>query len=108
MSTRFNCTDLTPYGQLECLQALDKEVLEDSINWGVEETLGIQKILRPTGKTITSKVLCHFNDNFKGSSILHWYYSLQTSLNMHLNNYRSVYWEETYLHVFTDGGLSTF
>jgi len=49
MSQRFNCTDLTPYGQLECLQALPKEVLEDSINWGVEETLGIQKILRPTG-----------------------------------------------------------
>ena len=49
MSTRFNCTDLTPYGQLECLQNLDKEILADSINWGTEETMNIQKILRPTG-----------------------------------------------------------
>ena len=62
MSTRFNCTDLTPYGQLECLQALDKEVLEDSINWGVEETLGIQKILRPTG-SFQTLVYQQFKDN---------------------------------------------
>jgi len=45
----FNCTDLTPYGQLECLQNLDRDTLEDSINWGSEETLNIQKIFRPTG-----------------------------------------------------------
>ena len=49
MSTMFNCTDLTPYGQLECLQKLERDVLEDSINWGSEETLNIQKILRATG-----------------------------------------------------------
>merc|ERR1712002_824393 len=49
MSTVFNCTDLTAYGQLECLQSLDRDILESSINWGSDETLGIQKIFRPTG-----------------------------------------------------------
>lgn len=49
MSSGLNCTDLTPYGQLECLQNMDRDVLESTITWGTEETLGIQKILRPTG-----------------------------------------------------------
>jgi len=49
MSERFNCTDLSPYGQLECLQALPKEVLEPASQWGTAETLGIMAILRPTG-----------------------------------------------------------
>ncbi|XP_023332473.1 acetylcholinesterase 1 isoform X2 [Eurytemora carolleeae] len=34
---------------LECLQEVSVDALEDSINWGTEETYGIQKILRPTG-----------------------------------------------------------
>ena len=33
----------------ECLQEVSVDALEDSINWGTEETYGIQKILRPTG-----------------------------------------------------------
>merc|ERR1711970_789865 len=49
MSSVFNCTDLSPYGQLECLQGLDRDTLEDSINWGSPETFDIQKIFRPTG-----------------------------------------------------------
>jgi hypothetical protein len=49
MSTMFNCTDLTPYEQLKSLQNLARDILEDSINWGSEETLNIQKILRATG-----------------------------------------------------------
>ena len=49
MSTMFNCTDLTPHGQLDCLRATDREVLQSAIQWGTEETLNIQKILRPTG-----------------------------------------------------------
>jgi len=49
LSTAFNCTDLTPYGQLECLQNLDRDVLESSTTWGLEETFNIQKIFRPTG-----------------------------------------------------------
>ena len=49
MSTMFNCTDLSPYGQLDCLQSLDRETIQQSIDWGTEETMGIQKILRATG-----------------------------------------------------------
>ena len=49
MSKMFNCTDLSPYGQLECLQNLKRETIQESINWGTEETMGIQKILRATG-----------------------------------------------------------
>ena len=49
MSTMFECQDLSPYGQLECLQALDRETIQQSIDWGTEETMGIQKILRATG-----------------------------------------------------------
>ena len=49
MSTMFNCTDMTPYGQLDCLRTLDRELLQTAITWGTEETLQIQKILRPTG-----------------------------------------------------------
>lgn len=49
LATRLGCPDLTPRGQLDCLQNMDRDSLEDSINWGSEETLDIQKILRPTG-----------------------------------------------------------
>ena len=49
LAAAFNCTDLSPQGKLACLQAIDAKDLETSINWGAEETLGIQKILRGTG-----------------------------------------------------------
>jgi len=49
MSSMFNCTDLSPYGQLDCLQNLDRDTLQEANEWGTEETLGIQKLMRGTG-----------------------------------------------------------
>ena len=51
MSTMFNCTDMSAQGQLECLRDLDRDTLQTAITWGTEETLNIQKILRPTGES---------------------------------------------------------
>ena len=46
----YNCTDYTsPQGKLDCLQEVDFKDLEESINLGSEETLGIQKVFRGTG-----------------------------------------------------------
>ena len=49
LATIYNCTDLSPQGKLDCLQNIDAKVLEESINVGREETLGIQKVFRGTG-----------------------------------------------------------
>jgi acetylcholinesterase len=48
----FNCSTMPtddPYAGLDCLQNLPYKDLEQSINWGMEETFQIQKIFRPTG-----------------------------------------------------------
>lgn len=51
LSTTLQCPSVAedPLAALECLQNLPVEDIESSINWGTEETLNIQKILRPTG-----------------------------------------------------------
>ena len=49
LATLYNCTDLSPQGKLDCLQNIDAKDLEESINLGSEETLGIQKVFRGTG-----------------------------------------------------------
>ena len=45
----FGCYDMTVEERLQCLRALDRDTLLESMNWGVPETLNIQKMFRPTG-----------------------------------------------------------
>jgi hypothetical protein len=41
--------DSTAEERLECLRAMDRDTLMQSMGWGVEETLNIQKTIRATG-----------------------------------------------------------